>query len=85
MNYGEYVWQSPHWPRWQYDLAALATPMAETTRAQGRLLGRLADLGMGFRNEACLAVLTEDVVKTSRARLATCCLRAPTARRSALL
>ncbi|MCT9123864.1 Fic family protein [Cupriavidus gilardii] len=65
MNYGEYVWQSPHWPRWQYDLAALATPMAETARAQGLLLGRLADLGMGFRNEACLAVLTEDVVKTS--------------------
>lgn len=24
MNYGEYVWQSPHWPAWQYDLAALA-------------------------------------------------------------
>lgn len=65
MNYGEYVWQSPHWPRWHYDLAALAAPMAETTRQQGLLLGRLADLGMGFRNEASLAVLTEDVVKTS--------------------
>ncbi len=34
-------------------------------RAQGLLLGRLADVGMALRNQASLAVLTEDVVKTS--------------------
>src|SRR5690606_5859861 len=65
MNYGEYIWQSPHWPDWQYDLAALAEPMAAVSRAQGLLLGRLADVGPTLRDEASLAALTEDVVQTS--------------------
>jgi len=65
MNYGEYVWQSPHWPDWQYDLAALAESLATVSRAQGLLLGRLADVGMALRDEASLAVLTEDIVQTS--------------------
>ncbi len=65
MEYGEYIWQSPHWPDWRYDLATLAEPLAAVSRAQGLLLGRLADVGMALRDEASLAVLTEDVVQTS--------------------
>ncbi|MVW78093.1 Fic family protein [Bordetella sp. 02P26C-1] len=65
MKYGEYIWQSPHWPDWCYDLAALAEPLAAVSRAQGLLLGRLADVGMALRAEASLAALTEDVVQTS--------------------
>ena len=67
MNSGDYkyIWQCPDWPNWRYDLAALATPMAEVSRAQGLLLGRLADVGMALRDQASLAALTEDVVKTS--------------------
>lgn len=65
MKNGEYIWQSPHWPNWQYDLAALAEPLAVVSRAQGLLLGRLADVGMALRDEASLAALTEDVVQTS--------------------
>lgn len=65
MKYGEYIWRSPHWPNWQYDLAALAERLSAVSRAQGLLLGRLADVGMALRDEASLAVLTEDVVQTS--------------------
>ncbi len=67
MNRGEYtyIWQAPDWPVWRYDLSALATVMSEVSRAQGMLLGRLADLGMGLRDQTCLAALTDDVVKTS--------------------
>lgn len=65
MNDGEYIWQSPQWPDWQYDLAALAEPLAAVSRAQGLLLGRLADVGMALQDEASLAALTEDVVQTS--------------------
>ena len=67
MNYGdyEYIWQLPDWPNWQYDLADLAGPMAEVSRAQGLLLGRLADVGAALRDQASLLALTEDVVKTS--------------------
>lgn len=65
MNYGEYIWQSPHWPDWQYDLPALADSLAAVSREQGLLLGRLADVGLALRGEASLAALTEDVVQTS--------------------
>jgi len=60
-----YIWQAPEWPNWRYDLAALAGPLAEVSRAQGLLLGRLADVGMALRDQASLSALTEDVVKTS--------------------
>jgi len=60
-----YIWQILDWPNWRYDLAALAQPLAEVSRAQGLLLGRLADVGMALRDQASLSALTEDVVKTS--------------------
>lgn len=60
-----YIWQAPDWPDWRFDLAALAEPLAEVSLAQGLLLGRLADVGMALRDQASLAALTDDVVKTS--------------------
>ncbi|MFZ6748479.1 Fic family protein [Undibacterium sp. Ren11W] len=67
MNSGDYkyIWQDKDWPNWHFDLAALAQPMAEVSRAQGLLIGRLTDVGMALRDQACLAALTEEVVKTS--------------------
>ncbi len=67
MNYGDYlyIWQAPDWPQWRYDLAVLARPFAEVSRAQGLLLGRLADVGVSTRDQASLLALTDDVVKTS--------------------
>jgi Fic family protein len=67
MNSGENtcIWQATDWPAWRYDLALLAGPLADVSRAQGLLLGRLADIGMALRDQASLAALTEDVIKTS--------------------
>ena len=67
MNSGDYtyIWQNKDWPDWHYDLATLAGPLAEVSRAQGLLLGRLADVGLALRDQASLAALTEDVIKTS--------------------
>ncbi len=67
MNSGEnlYIWQAADWPDWRYDLSVLAGQLAEVSRAQGVLLGRLADAGLALRDQACLVALTEDVVKTS--------------------
>ena len=86
MNYGDckYIWQAPDWPRWQCDLAALAGPMAEVSRAQGLLLGRLADVGAALRDQASLVALTDDVVKTSEIegeRLNVASVRSSVARR----
>lgn len=67
MNSGDctYIWQVSDWPHWRFDLAALAEPMVGVSRAQGVLLGRLSDVGMALRDQASLAALTDDVVKTS--------------------
>ena len=67
MNSGDYtyIWQARDWPTWRFELAALAQPLADVSRAQGLLMGRLADVGMVLRDQASLSVLTEDVIKTS--------------------
>ncbi|WP_025139457.1 Fic family protein [Achromobacter sp. DH1f] len=67
MKHGDYLylWQIPEWPQWRYDLAAVAEPMLRVSRAQGLLLGRLADVGPRLQGEASLAALTDDVIKTS--------------------
>ncbi|CAM2154784.1 Cell filamentation protein Fic [Paraburkholderia tropica] len=86
MNSGEYtyIWQAGDWPEWRFDMAALAEPMAEASRAQGVLMGRLADVGMRLRDQASLAALTEDVLKTSEIegeRLSVVSVRSSIARR----
>jgi Fic family protein len=60
-----YIWQASSWPNWRYDLAALAQPLADVSRSQGLLMGRLTDVGMLLRDQASLSALTEDVIKTS--------------------
>lgn len=60
-----YIWQARNWPEWHVDYAKLVAPMAQVSRAQGILLGRMSDIGMPLRNQASLATLTEDVIKTS--------------------
>lgn len=67
MNSGDYayIWQTPDWPNWRFDWAVLAAPLAEVSRAQGHLMGRLADVGLALCDQASLAALTDDVVKTS--------------------
>jgi Fic family protein len=60
-----YIWQRPDWPNWRFDLGTLAGLLAEVSRAQGILLGRLADVGTALRDQASLTTLTEDVLKTS--------------------
>ena len=60
-----YLWQQPDWPRWRVDTAMLAGPLARVHRAQGHLLGRMADWGLVQREQATLQVLTQEVIKTS--------------------
>ena len=60
-----YLWQKPEWPAFTWDEKALATPLAQVSREQGRLLGKMEALGFDLRSEAHLRTLTEDVVKSS--------------------
>ena len=60
-----YIYQHPDWPAFHWDASSLSVPLAGVRHRQGRLLGRMQSLGFDLRSEAGLAVMTDDVVKTS--------------------
>lgn len=60
-----YIWQRPDWPAFIWDETRLVQPLAQVSREQGRLLGRLEALGVELRGEAHLRTLAEEVVKSS--------------------
>jgi len=60
-----YLWEQSKWPELTWDAGRLAALLADVSREQGRLLGRMQDLGFDLRREAHLSTLTEDVVRSS--------------------
>src|SRR5882672_2515480 len=60
-----YIWEHPDWPDLTWDSGHLAALLGQASREQGRLLGRMQDLGFDLRREAQLNTLTEDVVRSS--------------------
>src|SRR6266568_1228949 len=64
-GYRRYIWQDPQWPDLRYDAVRLTDAIAEVARDQGHLLGRLTDTDDSVQQQASLAALTADVVKTS--------------------
>src|SRR5712692_3079302 len=60
-----YIHQLTEWPRLHWNQDALATPLAEIRHRQGRLLGRMENLGFSLQKQAELETLTLDVLKTS--------------------
>ena len=60
-----YIYQLPNWPKFSWDQAELAHLLTEVRHRQGRLLGRMENLGFGLQEEATLKTLTLDVIKSS--------------------
>jgi Fic family protein len=60
-----YIWAQENWPDLTWDSGHLAALLGQVSREQGRLLGRMQDLGFDLRREAQLSTLTEDVVRSS--------------------
>lgn len=60
-----YIWKLDKWPALTWDSGRVARLLGEASREQGRLLGRMQDLGFDLRREAQLSTLTEDVLRTS--------------------
>ena len=61
----KYIHLEPGWPTLRWDAEALAVLLAHTRHVQGRLLGRMEGLGFRICSEADLAVMTDEVVKSS--------------------
>lgn len=61
----KYIHQRSDWPRFHWNAAAIAEPLASARYRQGRLLGRMEGLGFNLQQEAVLQTLTADVLKSS--------------------
>src|SRR6202048_3880275 len=61
----KYIYELPHWPKFEWDQRGLAKQLAAVRHRQGRLIGRMQELGFPLRKEAVLEPLTEDVLKSS--------------------
>jgi Fic family protein len=60
-----YIYMSATWPKFTWDTERLVAHLSATRYEQGVLLGRMQDLGYQLKNEATLAALTEETVKSS--------------------
>ena len=60
-----YIHQLATWPNFKWDHEKLAKPLAEVRHRQGRLIGRMENIGFTLRAEATLQTLTLDVLKSS--------------------
>ncbi|MEM9903551.1 MAG: Fic family protein [Cyanobacteria bacterium P01_D01_bin.44] len=61
------VWihQRQEWPHFVWDSSMLTCKLADIRHRQGRLLGRMENLGFDLQLEANLSTLTSDVVQSS--------------------
>ena len=60
-----YIHELPEWPEFGWDRDHLANPLSAVRYQQGRLIGRMETLGFPLQQEATLAALTEETVKSS--------------------
>jgi Fic family protein len=60
-----YIHERKDWPDFTWDHAAITPLLTDVRHTQGRLLGKMEGFGFHLREEATLATLTQDVIKTS--------------------
>ena len=60
-----YIYENPNWPAFTWDQNRLAVLLADIRNRQGRLIGRMENLGFTLQNEAALITMTLEVIKTS--------------------
>ena len=60
-----YIHELEDWPNFEWDHAGLQRSLAAVRNRQGRLTGRMEELGFKTRSEANLEALTEEVTKSS--------------------
>lgn len=61
------MWVHEHdeWPNFTWDISLVSSKLTEIRYLQGRLLGRMENLGFELRQEASLKILTNEIVNSS--------------------
>lgn len=60
-----YIYQLDHWPDFTWNNDALLLILSKVRNLQGKLIGKMENLGFDLRNEAILETLTLDVLKST--------------------
>jgi Fic family protein len=60
-----YIHKHKDWPNFKWDSEILLPYVSKVRDLQGRLIGKMESMGFELREEAVLATLTEDVLKSS--------------------
>jgi Fic family protein len=60
-----YIHERPDWPRFRWDVEALAEPASAGAEAAGRLIGRLEGLGLNLASKAALQSAAQEITGSS--------------------
>ena len=60
-----YIYENPNWPRFTWDREKVSQALQPVVFQQGRLLGKMENLGFRLQEEALLKTLTNEAIKTS--------------------
>src|SRR5205823_13035951 len=60
-----YIHETEKWPHFTWQVDSLVAALSAVRYQQGLLLGKMCALGYPLQNEATLAALTEETVKSS--------------------
>ena len=60
-----YIYEQNDWPQFKWDTEKLLTLLTKVRNLQGRVVGKMGNLGFDLKNFANLEILTQDVLKSS--------------------
>lgn len=60
-----YIYQKEGWPHFTWDTDGIVVLLGEVRYLQGRLIGKMIELGFDQQNEASLSTLTLEIVKSN--------------------
>lgn len=61
----QYIWERPGWPDFRWKNDKILVMLGECRLLQGKLLGKVADLGFDLGSQAQVEILTEETLKTA--------------------
>jgi hypothetical protein len=60
-----YIWERKDWFDFKHDESVLLKPLSQLRVLEGKLLGRVASLGIKLETEAQAEVLVEETIRTA--------------------
>jgi len=61
-----YIYENKNWPGFIWDKNYILTELSKVKLEQGRLLGKMQNLGFAVKDSARLQTMTEEILKTNR-------------------